>query len=100
MAHRSSRHRIRPIAALALEAGTTIGPRCANVHLGPEDQRLHQQAGYTTAADPVETLLATPRSTSGRRHYAGRDPARVMVVTLHLCDSRKERCDADHDPFL
>jgi hypothetical protein len=38
MAHRSSRHRTRPIAALALEAGTTIGPRCANVHLGPEDQ--------------------------------------------------------------
>ena len=71
MAHRSSRHRIRPIAALALEAGTTIGPRCANVHLGPEDQRLHKQAGYTTAPDPVETLLATPRSTSGRSPYTG-----------------------------
>ena len=45
------RHRIRPIAALALEAGTTIGPRCATIHDGQEDKRLHRQAGYTTAAD-------------------------------------------------
>ena len=59
MAHRSSRHCVRPIAALALEAGTTIGPRCANVHLGPEDQRLHKQAGYTTALVPLGTRLAT-----------------------------------------
>jgi hypothetical protein len=43
MAHRSSRHRIRPIAALALEAGTTIGPRCANVHRGQEVQCLHNR---------------------------------------------------------
>src|SRR5262249_57620413 len=71
MAHRSSRHRIRPIAALALEAGTTIGPRCANVHLGPEAERLHREAGYTTAPDPMETVLAPGRSTSGRSPYTG-----------------------------
>jgi hypothetical protein len=29
---------------------------CANVHLGPEDQYLHTQAGYTTASDPMETI--------------------------------------------
>ena len=34
----------------------TIGPRCANVHLGPEDQYLHTQARYTTASDPMETI--------------------------------------------
>jgi hypothetical protein len=71
MAHRSSRHRIRPIAALALEAGTTIGPRCANVHVGREDERLHRQAGYTTASDPLGAMFATPRSTSGRSPYTG-----------------------------
>ena len=51
MALRSDRHRIRPIAALALDAGTTIGPRCATIHVGQEDRRLHAQAGYTTATD-------------------------------------------------
>jgi hypothetical protein len=43
-------------------------PRCANVHLGPEDQHLHKQAGYTSAPDPLETLLAISRSTSGGVH--------------------------------
>ena len=76
MAHRSSRHRIRPIAALALEAGTTIGPRCANVHLGPEDQRLHKQAGYTTAPDSVETLW---------RHLA-RHPGGVHILAGGLSE--------------
>ena len=36
MALRSDRHRSRPIAALALDAGTTIGPRCATIHVGQE----------------------------------------------------------------
>ena len=36
MALRSDRHRNRPIAALALDAGTTIGPRCATIHVGQE----------------------------------------------------------------
>ena len=58
MALRSDRHRIRPIAALALEAGATIGPRCANIHLGQEDQYLHRQAGYTTAPAPVGTFVS------------------------------------------
>ena len=58
MALRSDRHRIRPIAALALDAGTTIGPRCATIHVGQEDERLHTQAGYTTAADTKETRSA------------------------------------------
>ncbi len=39
------------VAALAHEAGTTIGPRCATIHDGQEAS-LHTQAGYTTAADP------------------------------------------------
>jgi hypothetical protein len=51
MALRFDRHRIRPIAALALDAGTTIGPRCATIHVGQEAECLHSQAGYTTAAD-------------------------------------------------
>ena len=51
MALRSDRHRNRPIAALALDAGTTIGPRCATIHDGQEDETLHRQAGYTTATD-------------------------------------------------
>jgi len=51
MALRFDRHRIRPIAALALDAGTTIGPRCATIHVGQEDDSLRTQAGYTTAAD-------------------------------------------------
>jgi hypothetical protein len=46
MALRSDRHRIRPIAALALDAGTTIGPRCATIHVGQEDDSLRTQAGY------------------------------------------------------
>src|SRR4030095_12972145 len=71
MAHRSSRHRIRPIAALALEADATIGPRCANIHLGQEDHYLHRQAGYTTAPDSMVSLLATDRLTSGRSPYTG-----------------------------
>ena len=36
MALRSDRHRNRPIATLAFDAGTTIGPRCATIHDGPE----------------------------------------------------------------
>jgi hypothetical protein len=71
MAPRSSRHRIRPIAVLALEAVTTIGPRRANVHLAPVDRHLHRQAGYMTAPHPMGTLLATPRSTSRRSPYTG-----------------------------
>jgi hypothetical protein len=59
MAPRFDRHRIRPIAALARDAGTTIGPRCATIHVGQEDERLHQQAGYTTAADSKDTWSAT-----------------------------------------
>ena len=53
MALRSDRHRIRPIAALALDAVATIGPRCATIHVGQEDEItiLHTQAGYTTATD-------------------------------------------------
>jgi hypothetical protein len=51
MALRSDRHRIRPIAALALEAAATIGPRCATIHVGQQADDLHAQAGYTTAAD-------------------------------------------------
>jgi hypothetical protein len=54
MALRFDRHRIRPIAALALAAGTTIGPRCATIHVGQEDDSLRTQAGYTTAADTKE----------------------------------------------
>jgi hypothetical protein len=55
MALRSDRHRIRPIAALALDAGTTIGPRCVTIHVGQEADNLRLQAGYTTAADTKAT---------------------------------------------
>jgi hypothetical protein len=51
MALRSDRHRISPVAALAPDAGTMIGPRCATIHVGQEDERLPRQAGYTTATD-------------------------------------------------
>ena len=54
MALRSDRHRNRPIAALAFDAGTTIGPRCATIHDGQEATALHSQAGYTTAADSTD----------------------------------------------
>ena len=69
MARRSDRHRIRPIAALALDAGTTIGPRCANVHLGQETERLRSQAGYTTAADTKDPRSSITRLTTGRSPY-------------------------------
>jgi len=55
MALRFDRHRIRPIAALALDAGTTIGPRWATIHVGQEAEHLHSQAGYTTATDTKNT---------------------------------------------
>jgi hypothetical protein len=70
MALRSDRHRNRPIAALALDAATTIGPRCATIHIGPEANTLHTQAGYTTAADPKVRLSAT-RLLTGRSPYTG-----------------------------
>ena len=56
MALRSDRHRNRPIAALALDAGTTIGPRYATIHVGQDADALHQRAGYTTAADAKDHL--------------------------------------------
>jgi hypothetical protein len=40
MARRSDRHGIRPIAALAFNAGTTIGPPCATIHDGQEDENV------------------------------------------------------------
>ena len=72
MARRSDRHRIRPIAALALDAVTTIGPRCATIHVGQEDQRLTlpTQAGYTTAPDVTDTESVN-RLTTGRSPYTG-----------------------------
>ena len=71
MALRSDRHRSRPIAALALDAGTTIGPRCATIHVGQEADALHAQAGYTTAADSKNTVSRITRSTTGRSPYTG-----------------------------
>src|SRR5215471_8394169 len=68
MALRSDRHRIRPIAALALDAGTTIGPRCATIHVGQGAERLRSQAGYTTAAETKGTSTVT-RLPSGRSPY-------------------------------
>jgi hypothetical protein len=59
MALRPDRHRSRPIAALAFEAAATIGPRCATIHVGQEDESLHLKAGYTTAADSKDTQSAT-----------------------------------------
>ena len=58
MALRSDRHRTRPIAALALDAGTTIGPRWATIPIGQEAEHLHAQAGYTTAADSKDSRSA------------------------------------------
>ena len=66
MALRSDRHRNRPIAALALDAGTTIGPRCATIHVGQEADALHQQAEYTTEADAKDHLSQVTRSSTGR----------------------------------
>ena len=71
MALRSDRHRSRPIAALALDAGTTIGPRCATIHVGQEADALHTQAGYTTAADSKDTMSQTARWKTGRSPYKG-----------------------------
>src|SRR5262245_65371776 len=71
MALRSDRHRFRPIAALALDAGTTIGPRCATIHIGQETARLHQQAGYTTAADSKDPMSSIIRLLTGRSPYTG-----------------------------
>jgi hypothetical protein len=70
MALRSDRHRIRPIAALALDAGTTIGPRCATIHVGLEADALRAQAGYTTVTDPKDTRSVI-RLQTGRSPYTG-----------------------------
>jgi hypothetical protein len=56
MALRSDRHRIRPIAALAVEADTTIGPRCATIHVGQEAETLHTQAGYDRSRSEGPTI--------------------------------------------
>jgi hypothetical protein len=71
MARRSDRHRIRPIAALALDAVATIGPRCATIHVGPEDEIpvLHTQAGYTTAPDVTDAESSVNRLTTWRSPY-------------------------------
>ena len=71
MALRSNRHRLRPIAALALDAGTTIGPRCAIIHVGQEADVLHEQAGYTTATDAKDRPSRPTRLTTGRSPYTG-----------------------------
>ena len=47
MALRSTRHRNRPIAALARDAGTTIGPPCATIYLAmnkADDERSRRLA--------------------------------------------------------
>jgi len=71
MARRSDRHGIRPITALALDAGTTIGPPCATIHDGQEDvmRFLHSQAGYTTAPDQTDTESSATCLTTGRSPY-------------------------------
>ena len=71
MALRSDRHRTRPIAALARDAGTTIGPRWATIHVGQERFRLHTQAGYTTAAESKTTNGSLTRLANGRSPYTG-----------------------------
>ena len=71
MALRSDRHRTRPIAALARDAGTTIGPRWATIHVGQERSRLHTQAGYTTAAESKTTNGSLTRLANGRSPYTG-----------------------------
>ena len=60
MALRSDRHRNRPIADLAFDAGTTTGPRCATIHVSQEADALHEQAGYTTAADAMSSFPQRP----------------------------------------
>jgi hypothetical protein len=67
MANRSSRYGIRPMAALAHEAATTIGPWCANVHLGPEDQRLQLRPDIRPPSFRWESG-SRPRLTSRRAH--------------------------------
>src|SRR4051794_12537554 len=71
MARRSDRHGIRPITALAFDAGTTIGPPCATIHDGQEDatRLLRTQAGYTTAPDLTDTGSSATRLTTGRSPY-------------------------------
>ena len=69
MALRSDRHRTRPIAVLAPDAGTTIGPRWATIHDGPEGTSLYSQAGYTTAPESKTTRVAVTRLLNGRSPY-------------------------------
>src|SRR4030095_13529925 len=91
MALRSPRHRNRPIAALALDAGTTIGQRCATIHIGPEDECLQRQAGYTTATDSKGFGLLITRVTTGRRPYTaceGPKPKTVSAWAYH-CAARR-----------
>jgi len=71
MALRSDRHRFRPIAALALDAGTTIGQRCATIHFGQETARLPQQAGYTTAVDSRDPVSSIIRLHTGEESIYG-----------------------------
>ena len=66
-----------PIAALALDAGTTTNLRCTVIHFGQEADALHAQAGYTTAAESKDTVSRTVRGTTGRSPYRAASPQRV-----------------------
>jgi hypothetical protein len=83
MALRSDRHRTRPIAALALDAGTTIGPRWATIPVGPQADDLHAQAGYTTAADSKDTRSATRLKNREESIYGLLVDALVDAVQRH-----------------
>src|SRR5438128_933776 len=88
MAHRSSRHRARPIAVVAAAiAGRPNGPRCANVHYGQEAVLrwcLYQRAGYTTATDLWDTETALTRQT-------GRSPYTTASTATGQTEKRRAR---------
>ena len=98
MALRSDRHRIRPIAALALDAGTTIGPRCATIHVGQEAARLRIQAGYTTATGSKIRRSPSLACIPGGVHIRAAKQ-RPMMVEVCTCSSLTPRSSRPHSRF-
>src|SRR5262249_33111722 len=103
MAHRSNRQRLRPIAALALEAGTTIGPRCANVHLGPGGTEqapggvpitcVSQQLGHK---DPYVSLRLLRALAAGGGNGSARQCARRHETACNPLATGGGRRRVDH----
>ena len=97
MALRSDRHRTRPIAALVLDAGTTIGPQCATIHVGQEAEALHGQAEYTTATDTKDPTVTTHSlDHRGESRYGLLRPVLALRASLQSAQGVDDARESPH----